>query len=219
MSTGSATRASASERAYRHVKRGILQGRLDGGDLISEGQVADALKISRTPVREAFLRLEAEGLLRLYPKRGALVVPVSAREIEEVVEARVVFEQFAARKLIARGGHEPVAAAMRALIDRQRQAASSGRPDVFSDLDRDFHELVMAASGNSILCRHYDGLRDRQIRMNIATLRGLPARYDEILDEHTKLCDLLAAGDADSLCDLLAAHITRTGAVARGVRQ
>lgn len=181
--------------------------------------MADALKISRTPVREAFLRLEAEGLLRLYPKRGALVVPVSAREIEEVVEARVVFEQFAARKLIARGGQAPVAAAMRALIDRQRQAASSGRPDVFSDLDRDFHELVMAASGNSILCRHYDGLRDRQIRMNIATLRGLPARYDEILDEHTKLCDLLAAGDADSLCDLLAAHITRTGAVARGVRQ
>ena len=76
---------SASERAYRHVKDRILDGSLPGGELISEGEIAEALGMSRTPVRAAFGQLEAEGLLRLYPKRGALVVPVSASETEAVM--------------------------------------------------------------------------------------------------------------------------------------
>lgn len=79
---------SAAERAYRHLKRAILEQVHPGGSLISEGEIAEAAGVSRTPVREALLRLEAEGLVALYPKRGALVRPVSAREITDVVEAR-----------------------------------------------------------------------------------------------------------------------------------
>ena len=59
------------------VKQQILGGGYPGGALISEGEVSAAVGVSRTPVREAFLRLEVEGLLRLYPKRGALVTPVT----------------------------------------------------------------------------------------------------------------------------------------------
>ena len=70
---------SAADRAYAFVKDRIITGAYAGGTLISEGEVSAAVRISRTPVREAFLRLAAEGLLRLYPKRGALVVPVCGR--------------------------------------------------------------------------------------------------------------------------------------------
>ncbi|NKS66646.1 GntR family transcriptional regulator, partial [Rhodococcus hoagii] len=55
----------------------ILSGALPGGELISEGEIASRMGSSRTPVREAFLRLEAEGWMRLYPKRGALIVPIA----------------------------------------------------------------------------------------------------------------------------------------------
>ncbi|MFC7740939.1 GntR family transcriptional regulator [Nocardiopsis composta] len=71
------TRQAAKDRAYAFVKDQVLRGVFEGGDLISEGDVASALEMSRTPIREAFLRLEVEGFLRLYPQRGALVVPVS----------------------------------------------------------------------------------------------------------------------------------------------
>ena len=71
---------AAKDRAYAYVKERILEGAYPGGELLSEGEVAEALEVSRTPVREAFLLLEAEGLMRLYPKRGALVVPVSPGE-------------------------------------------------------------------------------------------------------------------------------------------
>lgn len=77
MDDGSRAGGTAAERAYRFTKAGILDGTLPAGELISEGQVARPLQLSRTPVREAFLQLQAEGLLKLFPKRGALVVPVS----------------------------------------------------------------------------------------------------------------------------------------------
>src|SRR6478672_10064979 len=89
---------SASERTYAHLKRSILDGTHAGGVLVTEGEVAEAVGVSRTPVREALLRLEAEGLVRLYPKRGALVLPVSPKEISDVLETRELVETFAAGK-------------------------------------------------------------------------------------------------------------------------
>src|SRR5579875_627543 len=87
---------SAVERARSWVRERILDGTLAGGQLLTEGEVAERIGISRTPVREAFLQLEAENMLRLYPKRGALVVPVEASDLREVLVARSLIEPWAA---------------------------------------------------------------------------------------------------------------------------
>src|SRR4051812_50188386 len=116
---------SAKERAYRDTKARILDGSLPGGDLITEGQVADALAMSRTPVREAFLRLEAEGLLRLFPKRGALVVAVSPAEVEAVLEARELVEGHALAKLC---GASDASDAQRAAVAASPPGGLGGPP-------------------------------------------------------------------------------------------
>src|SRR3954463_4618620 len=89
------TAVPATERVYRYLKRNILEQVHSGGTLLTEAEIAEAVGVSRTPVREALLRLEAEGLLRLYPKRGALVLPVSMQEIADVVETRLLGEPHA----------------------------------------------------------------------------------------------------------------------------
>jgi DNA-binding GntR family transcriptional regulator len=90
----------AAERVYAYVKKGVLDRSYEGGTLLTEGDLAGAVGVSRTPVREALLRLEAEGLLKLYPKKGALVLPVSAQEITDVVETRLLVEQHAVLRLL-----------------------------------------------------------------------------------------------------------------------
>src|SRR3954447_25770308 len=85
----------AADRAYLHLKQRILSREYAGGSLLTEGEIADAVGVSRTPVREAMLRLSTEGLLRLYPKRGALVVSVSADEVRDIMEARELLESHA----------------------------------------------------------------------------------------------------------------------------
>src|SRR4029078_4956580 len=92
------TSGSAAARVYAHVKERLLDGTFPGGALLSENQLSQPLRLSRTPVRQAFVQLEAEGLLELYPKRGALVVPVAASEIEDVFEARLVVGDHRARR-------------------------------------------------------------------------------------------------------------------------
>src|SRR5437588_806840 len=153
---------AAKDRAYRYTKDRVLDGTFAGGELISEGQVADALQMSRTPVREAFLRLEVEGLLRLYPKRGAVVVPVSPREIEAVLETRELIENHAVAKLLAKP--EPARAVvvdrLRELLAEQADLRERGDARGFVDADRRFHSTIVAEAQNPILSELYESLPD-----------------------------------------------------------
>ncbi|MBC6463220.1 GntR family transcriptional regulator, partial [Actinomadura sp. HBU206391] len=160
-------RSAAKDRAYDFVKKRVLHGGYAGGALISEGEVAEALRMSRTPVREAFLRLETEGLLRLYPQRGALVVPVSPDEVRAVLEARLVLEQFSAERVIENGPvvAEAVAYRLEAHLKLQREKGEKGRFDEFLEEDRLFHTNLVEAAGNELFTGLYVSLRDRQVRM------------------------------------------------------
>jgi len=195
-----------TERAYAYTKQRVLDATYAGGDLLTEGEVADALGISRTPVREAFLRLEGEGLLRLYPTRGALVVPVSAGEVEAVMETRALVERYAVAKTMARGVE--VTGAMRAQIARQETA--DGDLDAFVEADRAFHTVFVSAAGNPIVLALYDSLRDRQQRMGVTALRREPRRLGEILDEHRGLVEAIDAGDVEDVLALLDVHLQGT---------
>jgi DNA-binding GntR family transcriptional regulator len=205
--------ASAADRAYAFVKRQIVSGGYAGGTLISEGEVSAAVEVSRTPVREAFLRLEVEGLLRLYPKRGALVVPVSASEIRDVLDARLVIEQHGARTAISAGRHRELAAELRAILARQDDQDARRDPARFTDIDQQFHGALVDATGNRLLATFYATLRDRQLRMGGAALVRDPGRPDAILAEHATLADLIDKGDADAVENALAAHLAGTRAV------
>ena len=205
-------RPGAKDRAYEYVKARVLSGTFPGGDLISEGDVAEALGMSRTPVREAFLRLEFEGLLRLYPQRGALVVPVSPTEVRAVLEARLVLEQFAAEKVILRGPEvrEAVAAGLRDHLDRQTVDAESDRMHEFLDGDRLFHTVLLEAAGNEFLGGLYTSLRDRQVRMIGESAVRDPQRIRTILAEHAQISEAVCAGDVPRSLEAIRHHIQGT---------
>jgi DNA-binding GntR family transcriptional regulator len=204
---------TASDRAYAFAKERILDGRLAGGDLISEGDVANGVGLSRTPVREAFLRLEAEGLLRLYPKRGALVVPVSAAEVESVMETRLLVERFAIEKVLRFG--VDLGARLEAAIRQQEALAGPGQEREFVEADREFHRILVAAAGNDILLQLHDSLRDRQSRMGLAALARDDHRTRQILEEHRALAAALAARDLDLARSTVDRHLEGTLALLR----
>ncbi|WP_053225968.1 GntR family transcriptional regulator [Solirubrobacter soli] len=197
---GERPKVSASRRAYEHVKERILDGRLPGTWLLSENDVAQELGVSRTPVRTAFGQLEAEGYLTLYPKRGAVVTPISPREAEEVIEARWVIERHALEQASPQLGAELAA------------LADPGEKD-FVEADRAFHRALVAGTGNEILLGLYDTLRDRQRRM----LR-VGSRTDErkatITAEHRELAQAIA--DGEDATGILRRHLDGALAALRG---
>jgi len=200
------TPAPAKDRALTFVKERILDGTYPGGSLLSEGEIADALGVSRTPVREAFLLLEADGLMRLYPKRGALVVAVSPEEVRDVMETRLLVERHAAA-VVARRGPD-LAKALQGLIARQERLLARRDHAGFVQADREFHRTIVAAAGNVILERLYDSLRDRQRRMNAISIARDPTLAERFIEDHRAIAAALAAGDAVAAADATTRHLT-----------
>jgi len=206
---------SAAARAYAHVKERLLDGRFPGGSLLSENEVSQRLGLSRTPVRQAFVQLEAEGLLELYPKRGALVVPIAASEIEDVFEARMLVEEHCARRAAAAGA--ALVAELEAAIAEQEEAVAEGTTG-FAKADRRFHRAIVHAAGNAILTRLYDALRDRQQRIASASLARNPSDAARFIGEHRAIAEALERGDADAACRLVSEHLRSARDAARGTR-
>jgi DNA-binding GntR family transcriptional regulator len=210
---------SAAARVYAHVKERLLDGSFPGGALLSENELSQQLGLSRTPVRQAFVQLEAEGLLELYPKRGALVVPVAASEIEDVFEARLLVEEHCARRAATTGGAALAAQLAEAIAEQEAAMArgDAGRAD-FARSDRRFHRAIVDAAGNAILTRLYDALRDRQQRIAAVSLARNPGDAERFVAEHRGIVDALGRADATAASELVSAHLRTARDAARGAR-
>jgi DNA-binding GntR family transcriptional regulator len=156
--------------------------------------------------------MEAEGLLRLYPQRGALVIPVSPQEVRAVMEARLVLEQFAAGKVAQQSAEarSTVSDRMTAELARQRQTAAARDLSAFTYADRAFHAILIEAAGNGILHDVYGSLRDRQMRMIGESAVREPARMETILAEHSEIAEAVRDGDLNRSLKAIEAHLAGT---------
>jgi DNA-binding GntR family transcriptional regulator len=201
----------AADRAYAVTKELVLSGELPGGHLFSEGDIATRLDMSRTPVREAFLRLQAEGLLQLIPKRGVVVVPVPPGEAEDVLDAREAIESAAVRRLLRRPELVPAALAeMRAALRVQRLYADTGDVSAFAEADEAFHRTIVTAGRNELMLGFYATLADRQRRMSIRALGPAPRQLPVVLREHEALIAIIDAGDDLAFASALRDHLSGT---------
>ncbi|MEP9391863.1 GntR family transcriptional regulator [Gordonia sp. VNQ95] len=196
---------SAADRVYGEVKELILTNEIAGGELISEGEVAGRCEVSRTPVREAFLRLQAEGWMRLYPKRGALVLPVTEREARDVVDARRLLEGHAVRA-VGDATAAALAVDLRDNLDRHRLVPADDIAD-FARIDAQFHQLIVAAGDNELLAGFFTGLGERHRRMTTASVHRDPRIAARILADHAELLELIAQRDTDGFDAALARHL------------
>ncbi len=208
------TTAPASTRVYDHVKRHILDGTLPGGEFFTEGGVADQTGVSRTPVREALLRLEVEGLVRLYPKKGALVIPVTADEARQVLQARSVIETWAAGAMW--DGRAGVLPELREHLAAMCAAREAGDVGGFVERDRAFHEVIVTAAGNPFLTRAYHSLRDRQVCIITSQMRMSADRVDAAVDGHSRLLAILEGGTRAEFLAETEAHLAAATARLRG---
>jgi DNA-binding GntR family transcriptional regulator len=216
MRTSSRPGGSAAQRAYDFAKWAILNAVYQGGDVITEGGLANEIGISRTPVREALLRLEVEGLVRLYPKKGAVVSSFSVSEVEDVLEARVLVENFtAARSFANRATLLPqLEAAHAEMQQRMRERDTAG----FTDADRRFHELIVDAADNQVLSSIYRTLRERQTLFTSAMMRGRADRMAAAVSEHDKVIATLRGDDEAVFCQAVNDHLQWSIALARDSR-
>lgn len=199
-------RRSAQDVTYRYLKQRIAELPRDGGTFLTESEVAQAAGTSRTPVREALLRLEAEGFLEIVPKKGAFVPPISDAEVRAVMEARELVEYWCVRRVVPAG--EGFLGELDWLVERQRELI--GDPVGFIDCDRAFHRTIVRKAGNTVLAEFYESLRDRQVRMGLRAVSNEDNRAANVLAEHAAIVDALRSGDPAKAGEALATHLSST---------
>jgi DNA-binding GntR family transcriptional regulator len=208
---------TASLRAYDFAKWAILSNVYPAGAVITEAGLAHEIGLSRTPVREALLRLEVEGLVTLQARRGAIVNTFSLEEVEDVLEARVLVENHTASKSFAHRETllPQVEAAHLALQRSCRERDTAG----FTASDRLFHELIVDAAENAVLSSIYRTLRERQTLFTSVMMRGRADRMQAAIDEHERILATLRGDDRDAFCAAVNDHLQWSIALARESQQ
>lgn len=190
--------------------REIIERRFEPGTLLTEADLAEALNASRTPAREAMLQLERWRLVRLVPKKGAIITTVTSTERRDLLAVRVMFEVDAVQSLATNDGLEPVAADLRVLLDRQKQALKDGDTLGFASADFGFHARIIRSGGNAVVDEMLTTMGPRLARLTYQVVIDRPSSLDTLFDEHAELTDLAERGDVKAFGKLVRRHIDAT---------
>ena len=196
---------SATQRIYAEIRARIISGELPFGERLRERDLADELDASRVPVREAIVRLEAEGFVETAPRRGASVVRLSLADVQELYDVRLALEVQAARLAARRAASgEPTTSMTEALAAADRLLAT-GPDAAIAEANAAVHDEILRLAGNSLLSSMMRPVvgRDRWIFGIISTQRNA----FQTCREHHQLCDAIACGDAELAGAIAYAHI------------
>lgn len=201
----------ATDTAYEAVREMILSGEAAPGARLGEAELAEALGLSRTPVREALQRLGADGLVEVLPHRGARVVLWTESDLEEIFELRTVLEPYAAARAARIGADEPLVAELRDLCAGMERAAAEGRIADLAQLNSRFHALLIEASGNRRLPAMLTSV------MHAPLVLGTFHRYDEAtmarsMGHHREVVDAIVARDPEWAASVMRAHLRAAAA-------
>lgn len=199
---------SLGERVYRSLRGAILAGRLEPGERISEFELAAALKVSRTPLREALQRLESEGLVLAEPGRGTVVRGLTPTDLAEIYEIRRNLEALAARLAAARITPEELES-LKAHLELMEFFTQRERWENVVEQNIAFHSTIYRASGNRRLADLLYALQEYVQGTRGYALR-VPGRAPHALAEHQALYQALAARDAERAAELAATHVLNT---------
>lgn len=198
-----------SQRAADSIRNAIREGRLSPDELYSVARLAEEFGVSRTPVREALLVLERQGMVRFERNRGVRVLATTAHDLEEIFTLRLLLEvpaaERACRRLDAKGRE-----AIKRELQSMREAAGADDEPRFMSHDRRFHDRILAASGNARLAALIGDLRHHVTARGPSTV-GRSRGLDEVLAEHEAIMDALEAADAQRTASAMRTHIVTTG--------
>ncbi|MEL6750896.1 MAG: GntR family transcriptional regulator [Pseudomonadota bacterium] len=186
-----------SDRAVEIIKHMILTNELPPGSNHLESELALMLGMSRTPVREAALLLEAQGLVDIRPRHGIRVLPLTARDMEEIYQILTELEPLAAQLVAERKPDNDVLGTLQVCIDAMEQALAEEDRNAWADADHAFHRQLVSLAGNTRLLVIFNTYSDQVQRARLLTLnmRPLPVKSNE---DHRRLLDAIRSGDGEA---------------------
>lgn len=210
-----AVKGPLSKRIYKELKRSILEGNFAPGELLPEDSLTEATGASRTPVREALMHLQGDGLVKIIPRKGARILEMDPEELAQLVEARTLLEtaffdramaKISLKKLKkTKDDMEKILAEMKSI--KTTSPFWEKKRKEYSKLDFSFHRNLVEASNNRFLLKYYDMLLERVIVYGHHTIIKYPNFFMESAKEHADILDAMLSGQKEKAISLLKSHL------------
>lgn len=203
----SSDRVSLTEQVFEELRKGVVTGELAPGSLHSIIDMAAQLNVSRTPVREAVLKLASIGMVRIERSRGFRILRMSPKDIEEIHSFRIMLEVPSAYRAAGRISAEQLDAIAASLKD-MRKACESGNEHSFQEADNRFHELILEAAGNERVTQAVHTMRSQLSARGLSTTDR--RTLWDILAVHERIFQNLQAKDEQGTADAMRNHLNET---------
>lgn len=193
------------EVVFNTLRDAILKGELKPGEHLMEVQLANKLGVSRTPIREAIRQLEAEGLVVMTPRKGAVVAEITKEDLTDVLEVRKTLEKFAVELACSNINNEELER-LHQCHEIFKSAFDSGELTVIANKDEEFHDVIYGASRNKRLIQILNNLREQIYRYRLEYIKDEEKRFI-LIDEHDKLINAIENKDVATAKEVIEAHI------------
>lgn len=199
--------ASVKEIAYENIKKQIIQGNLKPGTWLREQELADAMEISRAPIREAFNQLETEGFIEILPRKGAKVISLSEKEVENIFEIRENLELLAVRKSLKVISIDHLNQIAKKFEQFQCKTTEKENRLQYLVLDKEFHDLLIHHCDNGMLIQLLSSIQEK-----IHWLRGFSLDRDSFVQsikEHLAIINAIQNNNKKMVEVNLLSHLER----------
>ena len=186
----------------------IITGALEPGELQNEMRLAEALGVSRTPVREALLELSREGMVAFVPGKGVEVCKLTTEQVREVFEIRRIIEGHIIKEITTRLTDVDMQEIDRNISDQEKMLRNAERP-AFIEYDKQFHLFLASKIGNRQIESILDNMRDQMHLMGIRAVED-DTRMKQVIDEHRAIFSALKEGDPQKAFNALMNHLKNT---------
>jgi DNA-binding GntR family transcriptional regulator len=187
------------------IREAIIELRLRPGEALREAAIADQLGVSKTPIREAIMRLEKEGLVETASFKGAVVTGYSRRDLEEIYELRALLEGAAARTAAQRASAQTLDE-LAGILARSRALRDAGRLTDLASLLGEFDVVIYAQVTNARIAALIDNMRAHLGRIGKLT-EAIPGRVEASVEEHARIVDAIARRDGEEAERFMRVHI------------
>ncbi len=200
------TKESLKQKAYSTIKHKILTCEYMPSSFLNEDLLCEDLQVSRTPIRDALSRLEQENLVKIIPKKGLFVAPLSIGEINMTFEARHLIEPYIIMNYCAHLPSDTVDKLYLNIKESRESILNHNYNNVFK-LDDEFHRAIINRCTNRYILQTYSNVHNQNCRLRILSGRHDDNRLNATIDEHIKILDELVKGDLISACKATEEHL------------
>lgn len=193
------------EVVFNTLRDAILKGELEPGEHLMEVQLAGKLGVSRTPIREAIRQLQAEGLVVMTPRKGAVVAEITKEDLTDVLEVRKTLEKFAVELACININDEELKS-LHQCHEIFKAALEQKDLTVIANKDEGFHDVIYSATRNKRLIQILNNLREQIYRYRLEYIKD-DEKWFTLIDEHDKLIRAIEEKDVETAKEVIEAHI------------